>query len=63
MKKFWMIYRDGANAPTHKHESKEAAMQEAERLYHNSGGNNIFYVLEAIGSLKPIANFEWSETD
>ena len=48
---FYMVYMEGEGAPTHKHETKEAATKEAERL------SILFekktYVLIAVKSIEP----------
>ena len=58
MDKFWMCFVDGASSPQHKHASKEAAKQEADRL-----SQNLFkkvYVLEATDSVQ-LTTVTWEE--
>ena len=46
--KFWMVKREsGGGDPSRRHESKEEAIEEAERLA--SKENARFFILEAIG--------------
>ena len=58
MYKFWMCFVDGASSPQHKHASKEAAKQEADRL-----SKTLFkkvYVLEATDSVQ-LTTVTWEE--
>ena len=50
MNKFWMLYVEGANSPTRKHESYLDALEEAKRMagLRDFKGSRI-YVLEAVG--------------
>jgi hypothetical protein len=48
MKKFYMVYVEGRQSPTHKHEQFESAHREAERLTRST--RQKAYVLEAISS-------------
>ena len=45
-KRFWMVWKDGANAPTKKHETRVAALVEANRLS-TANPSFVFYVLVA----------------
>lgn len=56
-KKFWMVWNGRANnnPSTMRHETKEAAIQEAARLSRNATGP--FYVLEAVATVQ--AKFEY----
>ena len=49
--KFWMIYGMGRGAPTYRHETREAAEQEAQRLAQVSPGTR-FVVLAAVASFE-----------
>lgn len=44
---FWMVYGIGQGAPTHRHSSKQAALNEASRLARLNSGV-AFVVLEAV---------------
>lgn len=46
-KKFWMVLRDGGDAPMHRHGSLLSATKEAERLASQVRGGR-FFVLEAV---------------
>jgi len=48
MKKFWMVWREGNQAPSVKHETRKKAQEEAERLSSVCGSCERFYVLEAL---------------
>lgn len=43
---FWMVWNPGRDQPTHRHETRDAAMQEARRLARLNPGER-FYVLAA----------------
>ena len=49
--RFYMVYRDGEGAPTHKHSTIESAKKEAERLSLLFGKKT--YVLRAGISIEP----------
>lgn len=51
MKRFWMVWRVGGDAPTYQHESELSATDEAHRLARNNPGS-VFTVLEAITAVK-----------
>lgn len=51
-KKFWMVYVEGRNGPTHKHPTKASASAEAMRLHASTGC--VAYVLSAVEAVKPI---------
>ncbi len=55
--KFWMVLRSGGNSPTFRHPSKEAAIQEAERLATSAPGET-FYVLKTTAALRATSNIE-----
>lgn len=44
--KFWLVWREHGSAPTYKHQTKEDAVQEAERLA-KLHPENVFFVMEA----------------
>ena len=46
--RFWMVYGEGQGAPTYKHDSEEAASEEAQRLALRNPGC-AFYVLKGVG--------------
>ena len=49
--KFWMVIRESGNsAPTMRHETKDAAIAEANRL--SLQANERYYVLETVGYLE-----------
>lgn len=53
MEKFWAVWRStGGSAPSKRHATKEEAVLEAERLCRQT--NELYYVLEVIGAIKPI---------
>jgi len=56
MDKFWMLYVEGGQSPTHKHFDKNAAKIEAERLARIS--NERVHVLESVASVKK-NDLEW----
>lgn len=45
--KFWVVWQPESGAPSHRHESRESAQREAERLAECCGKRE-FFVLEAI---------------
>lgn len=49
--KFFMVWRDKGSSPNKKHETYEAAQEEAKRLVKNNP-NVTFYVLEALDEIK-----------
>lgn len=49
---FWMVFIDGASAPTCKHESEEAARKEVERLAEKFPGKKV-HVLRRVATLAP----------
>lgn len=51
--KFYMIYVDGRNTPTKKHDTEESAIKEATRLARETG--------KSVYILKPIKKLEMSE--
>ena len=58
MDRFWMCFVEGATAPQHKHPTKEAAKQEADRLT-----RTLFkkvYVLMATDSVM-LTDVSWNE--
>ena len=59
--KFWAIWRrNGGSSPSKKHETKEAALLEAQRLA--SQTNDQYFVLEAIGIVAPkVSPVEYTE--
>ena len=61
--KFWAVWRkNGGGAPTKKHETKDEALAEAQRLATQS--NDAYFVLEAIGIVAPkVAPVEYTEFD
>ena len=51
--KFWAVWRKtGGGAPQKRHETKELALDEADRLARQS--QEEYYVLEVIGIVKPV---------
>lgn len=50
MKRFWMVYVDGASSPQVKHEKEQEAVKEAERLAEKTGKTT--YVLMAIEAME-----------
>lgn len=55
--KFWMVWREGGSSPTYRHQTKEAATAEAERLA-KSNPDQVFYVLKATGAVLARSNVE-----
>lgn len=54
IEKFWAVWRQsGGSAPSKRHDTKEAAINEAGRLAQNS--NEQYYVLEVVGVVGPVA--------
>jgi hypothetical protein len=49
--KFWMLYATGGTAPTHRHLTREAAIEEAGRLIRERGRSEVF-ILETIGMME-----------
>lgn len=50
MKKFWMLYVEGASSPTRKHESYLDALNEAKRIAkETSYKGGAIYILEPMG--------------
>lgn len=47
MNQFWLVWNVGGGAPTHKHDTEQSAIYEAERLARANPGQQ-FAVLEAI---------------
>lgn len=47
MKTFWMVYRDGTNYISKKHESKEDALAEAQRIAVKEAGSKV-YIFQAV---------------
>lgn len=43
---FWMVWREGSSQPKYKHDTKQSAEKEAERLSRQNPGER-FYVLKA----------------
>ena len=53
MKKFYAVWRiNGGAAPSKRHDDKQSAIDEASRLATQT--NEPYYVLEAIGIVKPV---------
>jgi len=51
--KFWAVWKETGGAPPQKrHETKELALKEAERLSRQT--EESYYVLEVIGIVKPV---------
>lgn len=51
--KFWAVWRrDGGSAPSKKHETRLAAIEEAGRLAQQT--NTDYFVLEVIGVVSPV---------
>jgi len=51
-KKFWAVWREtGGAPPSRRHETKEVAIKEAERLTRQTGES--YYILEVIGKVAP----------
>ena len=60
--KFWAVWRKNGGAPNTKHETKDKALAEAQRLATQS--NDAYFVLEAIGIVAPkVAPVEYTEFD
>lgn len=59
MKKFWMLYAEGAGAPQHKHEDYLAALAEAKRIMSQASfkGSRV-YVLEATAVIDMVVHKE-----
>lgn len=55
--KFWMVWREGGSSPTYRHQTKEAATLEAERLA-KSNPDQVFYVLKATGAVRARSTIE-----
>jgi hypothetical protein len=51
MQKFWFVWNPASRAPTHKHESKTSANEEAARLA-QANPEQTFIVLEALGHFR-----------
>ena len=49
--KFWMVWREGSSAPEHKHTSKAAAVNEAERLA-KLNPDQTFYILKTTAAVR-----------
>ena len=54
MNAFWMVYGEGQRAPAYKHETRESAIEEAQRLAGHAPGIR-FYVLQTIGCAHKVA--------
>jgi len=51
--KFWAVWRKtGGGAPQKRHETKEDAIKEAERLVKQTGED--YYILEVTGIVRPV---------
>lgn len=48
VEKFWMVWNPNGRAPTYRHDSKESATREAERLA-RANPEQTFIVLKAVG--------------
>ena len=49
MKPFWMVYRDGSNYISKKHETKDDALSEAQRIAVKEAGYRV-YVFQAVAA-------------
>lgn len=56
--KFWMVWNPLGRSPTHRHESRQSAIIEAERLASLYDGD--FHVLESLGSCRKVS-VRWSK--
>ena len=53
MSKFYAVWRQtGGSSPNKRHETKDEALREADRLARQTNEN--YYVLEVIGIVKPV---------
>ncbi len=51
--KFWAVWRiNGGGTPQKRHETKESAIKEANRLARQE--HDAYYVLEVVGIVKPV---------
>lgn len=56
--KFWMVWRDGGNAPTYQHWQKSTALAEAERLARLTPGK-VFFVMKTTAAVcAPVAEIQ-----
>ena len=60
-RKFWMVWIEGGPAPTFKHDSREGANREAERLA-LAMPSATYHVLEAVAACKK-STVQWSEAE
>lgn len=51
---FWLVWKDGGNSPTYRHQSKRDAVHEAERLS-RSNPDEVFYVLKTVDAVSSTA--------
>lgn len=59
MQKFWLVWCEGGDASTYKHDTELSARTEAERLAKLNRGRT-FHVMEVIASVK-VTDVMWRE--
>jgi len=56
MESFYMVFVEGGHAPERKHETLEAAVQEAERLCKKQGQRT--FIMKAVAACTPMVTWE-----